>query len=62
MAERKCYPEEMFDLRLKRYRAKMRTKLPHQLELEICKRVNRLAKKDTKKAGSFSTNRPKQES
>jgi len=61
MNERKSYPEEMFDLRLKRYRSKKRTKLPHQLELEICARVNRLAKKDIKKAGSFSTNRPKQE-
>jgi hypothetical protein len=46
MNERKSYPEEMFDLRLKRYRSKKRTKLPHQLELEICARVNRLAKKD----------------
>ena len=61
MSERKSYPEEMFDLRLKRYRSKKRTKLPHQLELEICERVNRLAKKDINQAGSFEANRPKQE-
>jgi hypothetical protein len=62
MADGKSYPQEMFDLRLKRYRSKKRTKLPHQLELEICERVNRLAKKDNKKAGFFLITRPKEKS
>jgi hypothetical protein len=61
MTESKSYPEEMFDLRLKRYRSKKRTKLPHQLELEISGRVNRLAKKNNQKAGFLATTKSKQE-
>jgi NADH-quinone oxidoreductase subunit F len=36
------YPEEVFEQRLKRYKAKKRTLLPHQVEIETCRRVNRL--------------------
>ncbi|RMF93500.1 MAG: hypothetical protein D6734_09925 [Candidatus Schekmanbacteria bacterium] len=39
------YPEEEFEKRLKRFKAKARTKLPHQVEFETALRVNRLAKK-----------------
>ena len=35
------YPEEMFQGRLKRYRAAPRTKLPHQVEQETCRRIHR---------------------
>jgi NADH:ubiquinone oxidoreductase subunit F (NADH-binding) len=36
------YPEQMFARRLARYRERARTKLPHQVELEACQRVNAL--------------------
>lgn len=43
MNEKRSYPEEIFELRLKKYKSKKRTKLPHQLEIEICQRVNQPA-------------------
>lgn len=43
MAEKKSYPEEMFEWRRQRYRAAPRTKLPHQEAFEASLRVNALA-------------------
>jgi len=45
MSKLKSYPEEMYELRLKRYKSKKRTKLPHQVDIEICERINNLPKK-----------------
>lgn len=49
MTEKKSYPEELFELRLRRYRSKGRTRHPYQVELEVCERVNRLQKRGMKK-------------
>jgi hypothetical protein len=43
MTNKKSYPEELFERRLQRYRARRRTKLPHQVEQETCQRAARPA-------------------
>lgn len=42
--EKKSFPEQIHELRLQRLKAKKRTKLPRDLEREICRRVNRLGR------------------
>ncbi|MBN2108681.1 MAG: hypothetical protein JW832_14750 [Deltaproteobacteria bacterium] len=39
MTTKKSYPEEMFERRLQHYRARSRTKLPHDVEQETCQRI-----------------------
>ncbi|MEI6125496.1 MAG: NADH-ubiquinone oxidoreductase-F iron-sulfur binding region domain-containing protein [Pseudomonadota bacterium] len=39
MTTKKSYPEEMFEQRLQLYRKRPRTKLPHHIEQETCRRV-----------------------
>ena len=41
---KKSFPEQIHELRLQRLKAKRRTKLPRDLEREICRRVNRLGR------------------
>ncbi len=38
---KKSYPEEMFEYHLQLYRVQARTKFPHDIEEETCKRVNK---------------------
>lgn len=47
MAEKKSYPEEIFEWKLNKYKGKARTKLPHQVEFETSTRVNNLVRKIT---------------
>jgi len=42
MSDKKSYPEEIFEWRLKKYKVGKRTKLPCQVESEACQRVNKL--------------------
>jgi NADH:ubiquinone oxidoreductase subunit F (NADH-binding) len=40
MSKSNSYPEEVFEQRLKRYKLKRRSLLPHQVEMSTCMRVN----------------------
>ena len=40
MSKSKSYPEEIFEQRLKRYKLKRRSQLPHQVEMSTCMRIN----------------------
>jgi NADH-quinone oxidoreductase subunit F len=40
MSKSKSYPEEIFEHRLKRYKIKMRSRHPHQVEMSTCMRIN----------------------
>jgi NADH-quinone oxidoreductase subunit F len=40
MSKSKSYPEEVFEQRLKRYKLKRRSLLPHQVEMSTCMRIN----------------------
>ncbi|MBI5375850.1 MAG: hypothetical protein HZA77_10475 [Candidatus Schekmanbacteria bacterium] len=47
MAEKKSFPDEMYEWKTKKYKSTKRTKHPHQVEMETCRRVNNLVRRVT---------------
>jgi len=44
MAEKKSFPDEMYEWKANKYKNVKRTKHPHQVEMETCRRVNNLVR------------------